>query len=120
MKEYRNIVLSAANNDKQSVYDSSVKLGFLTGYESEIMKNAHMEAVMIIGEPFREQGEFDFVNHGTAKVRDLIPTILKHRLVPPPHQSYSLHRKLSGAFILCAKLRGKIRCRDILLETLKK
>lgn len=46
----------------------------------------------------------------------LVPTILDHRLCPPPEEIYSLHRKLSGFFLLCAKLKVKINCRDMFRE----
>lgn len=35
-------------------------MGFLTGYESKQMEEAHVDAVMILGEMFRCRGEFDF------------------------------------------------------------
>ena len=42
--------------------------------------------------------------------------MLKHRLTPPPDDSYSLHRKLSGAFLACIKLKARVPCRDLFLE----
>lgn len=41
----------------------------------------------------------------------------KHRLTPPPKEIYSLHRKIVGTYMMCIKLKSKIRARDIFLET---
>lgn len=49
-------------------------------------------------------------------MQSLVPTILDHRLCPPPEEIYSLHRKLSGIFLLCAKLQVKINCHDMFRE----
>jgi aarF domain-containing kinase len=38
--------------------------------------------------------------------------MLKHRLTAPPKEAYTLHRKLSGAFLTCRKLEAKIHCKD--------
>lgn len=48
------------DNDRQGVLEISRQMGFLTGYESKQMEEAHVDAVMILGEMFRCPGEFDF------------------------------------------------------------
>ena len=42
--------------------------------------------------------------------------LLQHRLTPPPEEAYSLHRKLSGAFLACIKLRAKVPCRQLFMD----
>ncbi|ORY40164.1 ABC1-domain-containing protein [Rhizoclosmatium globosum] len=49
----------------------------------------------------------------TSSVRADIPVMLKERLTPPPDESYSLHRSLSGSFLLCAKLGARVDCASL-------
>ncbi|PAA56661.1 hypothetical protein BOX15_Mlig011779g1 [Macrostomum lignano] len=112
---YLRVIYWAAERDHSRILRYSQRLGFLTGFESAEMNQAHTDAVLALGEPFASEGLFDFGQQSTTRtIHGLIPTMLRHRLTPPPEESYSLHRKLSGAFLLCARLRSRIACRPML------
>lgn len=118
--KYIRIIKSAADNDREGVLKWSKELKFLTGYETKTMEDAHIDAVLILGEAFAKDEVFDFgTQNTTRRINDLVPVMLQHRLTPPPEETYSLHRKMSGAFLLCAKLKSKIKCKDLFDEIWK-
>lgn len=81
------------------------------------MLDAHVQAAFIVGLPFSKPGGYDFrANNITQSVSNLGATMLRHRLTPPPDEAYSLHRKLSGAFLACIKLGAVVPCREILYD----
>ena len=56
----------------------------------------------------------------TADIAEEMPEMFEGRLTPPPPETYSLHRKLSGAFLMCSKVGAIASCRDDFLTTLEK
>ncbi|KAJ0265134.1 Protein ABC transporter 1 [Hirschfeldia incana] len=119
--DYLRMVMACADKDSKGVIEMSRRLGFLTGDEPDVMLDAHVQAGFIVGLPFAEPGGYAFrTNNITSSVSNLGATMLKHRLTPPPDEAYSLHRKLSGAFLACIKLGATVRCRDLLLQVYEK
>lgn len=115
--DYLRMVLACANCDRDAVIEMSRRLGFLTGRESEAMLEAHVQAGFLVGLPFSKAGGYDFGSTNiTHSISSLGATMLKHRLTPPPDDAYSLHRKLSGAFLACIKLGAVVPCRELLLQ----
>lgn len=116
---YMRLVWAAANKDEATILAVSKELGFITGDETDEFIEAHIQAGLVVGEPFADSADtFDFGNsHLTARLGQYSGTFLRHRLTPPPTEAYSLHRKLAGAFLLCIKIKADIHCRDILEDT---
>ncbi|KAH8598015.1 kinase-like protein [Bisporella sp. PMI_857] len=120
---YVKLLEAASRSDRDTVRDISIELGYLTGNESKTMLDAHIASVLTLAEPFLESSPeiYDFRDQTiTERVKALIPVMIKERLAPPPEETYSLHRKLSGAFLLCARLGSRVRCRELFQNSMVK
>ena len=112
MDGWYRLLSAALTDDRESMRRESIRLGYLTGEENETMRNAHIDSMVLVASPFKYEGPYDFTDQTiTDSVRKLIPTMLRYRLTPPPRETYSLNRKLSGAFLLCARLGARVDCR---------
>lgn len=120
---YVRLLAAASRADRAGVKALSEELGYLTGHESRAMLDAHIASILTLAEPFLESAPevYDFRDQTiTERVKEQIPVMIRERLAPPPEETYSLHRKLSGAFLLCARLGSRVRCRDLFEQSVAK
>lgn len=120
---YVQLLAAASRSDRETVKKLSEDLGYLTGHESKAMLDAHIASVLTLAEPFLGSAPevYDFHDQTiTERVKEQIPVMIRERLAPPPEETYSLHRKLSGAFLLCARLESKVRCRELFEKSVAK
>ena len=132
------MVVACAKGDGERVLLKSRELGFLTGDEARVMEEAHVAAALQVGRPFSleaaeiivdddDEGDNDDAEripvYDFGKARGLTSDVarqgrimLEHRLAPPPEEGYSLHRRLSGAFLACIKLKARVPAAALLEE----
>ncbi|KAG5650397.1 hypothetical protein H0H81_012387 [Sphagnurus paluster] len=111
MDSWLRLLQAAASEDRDACIEWSLKLGYLTGKENQVMLDAHVNSMVLLATPFRSStaqpfsfGQGSVWTDITAEIRAQIPVMLMHRLTPPPRETYSLNRKLSGTFLLASRL----------------
>ncbi|KAF5376145.1 hypothetical protein D9615_007657 [Tricholomella constricta] len=111
MDSWLRLLQAAASEDRDACVEWSLKLGYLTGEENQVMLDAHVNSMILLAMPFKSTTAqpFSFGQGSawadiTAEIRAQIPVMLMHRLTPPPRETYSLNRKLSGTFLLASRL----------------
>ncbi|MBW0507813.1 hypothetical protein O181_047528 [Austropuccinia psidii MF-1] len=121
VEDYVRLLISGVNDNRTECIEASIKLGYLTGQESEEMLDSQFRTIRALSEPFRTtQQPYDFSQQTiTDRVRAEIPTMVRLRLTPPPVETYSLNRKLSGMFLLCSRLGCQIDCKKLLEDLLR-
>ncbi|KAF7312563.1 Atypical/ABC1/ABC1-A protein kinase [Mycena indigotica] len=122
MDGWLKLLQAAAAGNREACIEESKRIGYLTGEENEIMLHAHTESLILLATPFAPRSvtpqPFAF-GPGTAwagvtqQIREHIPVMIQNRLTPPPRETYSLNRKLSGAFLLASRLGATMDTRGI-------
>ena len=88
--------------NKYSPFSYSREIGFLTGYESEIMEKAHLESVMIMGETLASDKPYDFAKTDmTTRIQQLVPVMLEHRQFFGIQLTLSNLQQINKNFYVC-------------------
>ncbi|KAJ7067178.1 ABC1-domain-containing protein [Mycena amicta] len=122
MDGWLRLLQAAAAGERDACIEESKKIGYLTGEENDIMLNAHTDSLILLATPFAPPivtpQPFSFGPNTpwagiTQQIRERIPVMIHNRLTPPPRETYSLNRKLSGAFLLASRLGATVDTRAI-------
>ena len=81
VRGYLNIVVANANRDEATLMKESIRMGFLTGDENDMMLEAHKLSGFCLGEPFQSYEPYDFKSSRiTSRISEHGSVFLKHRL----------------------------------------
>ncbi|PWN26335.1 ABC1-domain-containing protein [Jaminaea rosea] len=134
MDKWLRLLLAAVGGEEEECRHWSLEVGYLLRdkesgecLESDAMVAAHVRSMILLGSPFRSKtstavdARYDFTTHSTLTdaIKAEIPLMLRERKTPPPKETYSLNRKLSGTFLLCSKLRAKVDCAQVLRDVVE-
>lgn len=104
--KYRKLLTYATLRDRKGAYEMSVQLGYLTGLESQSMKDAHVDSVLTLGEPFRGDVDksFDFKDQTVSdRIRGNIGLMLNERHMSAFQRKHTRYIENLVAFFFCVQ-----------------
>jgi len=111
VERYRRICRAMVSRDHEEIRRAAVAIGYLGGDESEGRAKALADLIILLGEPLRHPGVYDFGRSRlAARARDAgFDLVVRHGFMrPPPPETIFLHRKLAGTFFLCARIGARV------------
>jgi aarF domain-containing kinase len=117
VERYARICRGMISEDLDEVRRIAVEIGYLAGDEREDRARALGELILLVGEPLRYRGVYDFgASSLAARARDAGFDLAFRRgfMRAPPPETIFLHRKLAGTFLLCARIRARVDTRSLI------
>ncbi len=111
VESYARITRGMMECDARAVREAAVEIGYLAADEREDRARALVDLILLVGEPLRHEGVYDFTRSGlAARARDagFDLAFRKGFLQVPPPATIFLHRKLAGTFLLCSHIRARV------------
>ena len=119
--KYVRMVRAMLTLDRDGVRRAAVEIGYLAPDEREDRAEALAELILMISEPLRFEGNYDFEGSDlAARTREagFDLAFRKGFMRAPPPETIFLHRKLGGTFLLCNHIRAQVNTREILVPLL--
>ncbi len=116
VEQYRRICRGVIAGDRTAVRTAATAIGYLSAEESEERAEAVVDLILLVCEPIRRRGVYDFPRSRlAARARDAGLDLVFRRgyLRPPPPETVFLHRKLMGSFLMCARIRARFDCQAL-------
>ncbi|GAK87383.1 ubiquinone biosynthesis monooxygenase UbiB [Vibrio ponticus] len=108
---YKKAFKAAKTNDLTLLEEALTQIGFFSQTIVESQKQAILDLVSLACEPMRHQGTYDFGQSDLAmKIRQqgAALSLQENYWHTPPIDAIFLHRKISGLYLLAARLKAKI------------
>ena len=122
VERYARICRAIVGGDRDAVRRHAVAIGYLAPGDSEAQVRAAVELIMLVCEPLRHRGRYDFgASDLPARIRELgFDLAFRKRLLrAPPPATLFLHRKLVGAFLLLARIGARVDVRALVTPFLR-
>jgi predicted unusual protein kinase regulating ubiquinone biosynthesis (AarF/ABC1/UbiB family) len=116
VERYARICRGMIAHDREEVRRAAVAIGYLSGNESEGPAKALADLILMMGEPLRHDGVYDFESSRlAARARDAAFRLVFREgfMRAPPPETIFLHRKLAGTFFLCSHIRARVNTRAL-------
>ena len=110
-ERYKRICRAVIAGDREAVRAGAVEIGYVGADEREDRVRGVVDLILLVCEPFRQRGVYDFGRSRLAgRARDAGLDLMFRRgfLHAPPPETVFLHRKLVGSFLLCARIHARV------------
>lgn len=118
---YARVTRAVIDGDLDAVARHAATIGYVAAGDSPACVRAAVEIILLVCEPLRQRGRYDFAASGlAARARELGFDLAVRRglLRSPPPETMFLHRKLVGSFLLLARIGARVDARALVLPFL--
>jgi predicted unusual protein kinase regulating ubiquinone biosynthesis (AarF/ABC1/UbiB family) len=123
VRNYARITRAVINGDRAAVGRYAIAIGYATDSDTPELLAATAEMIMLVCEPLRQIGRYDFAASdlpSRARARGFDLAIRQGLLRTPPAETMFLHRKLVGSFLTLAHINARVDARALVQPLLKR
>ncbi len=120
--QYARLFRAGMLGDRAGLRTGLQEIGFVAADERSDRVEGLVDLFTIGFEPFHHRGVYDFAASDlAARAREvgLELTVKKGFLRPPPPETFFLHRKLGGTFLLCVRIQARANVHALLQPFLR-